>query len=243
MKCLFISNRRRHLKSTGVCWEPLVCYESEAWKRHLLQRQADASVGRKMSHITLNNNAAKIIHGDGRIAVTFPENIMMYSALRLQQQTLITSRSKHVAHLMKVGHKCNKAAKVIRSATGHFTAAHTPRIGLWREIWWTKEVELAHLQRTRGGLMACDWIHSYSLIPLAMTVCSGLSQACENSEASFKGMLQSTCLSSSAIRFLCTTYTLHWKTSIALLTYSFFSHSSELISFWSDQEQHRKVFI
>lgn len=36
------------------------------------------------------------------------------------QQTVITSRNKHVAHLMKVGHKRNKAAKVIRSATGHF---------------------------------------------------------------------------------------------------------------------------
>lgn len=50
------------------------------------------------------------------------------------QQTLITSRNKHVAHLMKVGHKRNKAAEVIRSATGHFTTAHTPYIGLWGEI-------------------------------------------------------------------------------------------------------------
>ena len=57
-------------------------------------------------------------------------NTMMYSL----HQTLITSRNKHVAHLMKVGHKCNKAAKVIGSATGHFTTAHTPRIGLWEEI-------------------------------------------------------------------------------------------------------------
>lgn len=87
------------------------------------------------------------------------------------QQTLITSRNKHVVHFMKVGHKCNKADKVIRSATGHFIAAHTPHIGLGREIWWSKEGEFARLQRTRGGLMACDWIHSYTLIPAAMTIC------------------------------------------------------------------------
>lgn len=55
-----------------------------------------------------------------------------YDALfsKSHQQTLITSRNKHVAHLMKVGHKRNKAAEVIRSATGHFTTAHTPYIGL-----------------------------------------------------------------------------------------------------------------
>ena len=59
---------------------------------------------------------------------------MMHSALGLGGGPLITSRNKHAAHLMEVGHKCNKAAKVIRSATGHFTIAHTPHIGLWREI-------------------------------------------------------------------------------------------------------------
>lgn len=59
-----------------------------------------------------------------------PENIMMNS----QGRALITSGNEHVAQLMKVGHKCNKASKVIRSATGHFAAAHTPHIGLWREI-------------------------------------------------------------------------------------------------------------
>lgn len=58
------------------------------------------------------------------------ENIMIYS----QGRALITSANEHVTQLMKVGHKCNKAAKVIRSATGHFAAAHTPHIGLWREI-------------------------------------------------------------------------------------------------------------
>lgn len=59
------------------------------------------------------------------------ENIMMYSCSLSHWQTLITSRNKHVAHLMKAGHKCNKAAKVIRTATGHFT--HIPRIGLRRK--------------------------------------------------------------------------------------------------------------
>lgn len=29
--------------------------------------------------------------------------------------------------------------------------------------------------------MACDWIHSYTLIPTAMTACSGLSQLGETS--------------------------------------------------------------
>lgn len=74
------------------------------------------------------------------------ENIMMYT----QQRTVITSRNKQVVHLMKVSHKCNKAAMVIRSATGHFTTAHTPQIGLWREIWWAKEVELPHLLKDQG---------------------------------------------------------------------------------------------
>lgn len=60
----------------------------------------------------------------------FPENIMIYSRGR----ALITSSDEHVAHLMKARRKCNKAAKVIRSATSHFAAAHTPHIGLWREI-------------------------------------------------------------------------------------------------------------
>lgn len=87
----------------------------------------------------------------------FQENIMIYSRVR----ALITSSDEHAAHLMKAGRKCNKAAKVIRSATSHFAAAHTPHIGLWREIWWTTEVELAHLQRTREGLMACDCVHSH----------------------------------------------------------------------------------
>lgn len=96
-----------------------------------------------------------------------PENIMMNS----QGWALITSGNEHVAQLMKVGHKCNKAAKVIRSATGHFEAAHTPHIGLWREIWWTAEVELVHLQRTREGLMACDCVHSHILILMAATSC------------------------------------------------------------------------
>lgn len=36
-----------------------------------------------------------------------------------------------------------------------------PHIGLWREIWWTAEVELAHLQRTWEGLMACDCVRSH----------------------------------------------------------------------------------
>lgn len=87
-----------------------------------------------MSHITFRNNAGKNkkkktwdVH---RKTVTFPKNIVM----RFQQQALITSRNKHDAYLMRAGHKCNKAAKVIRSATGHFTTAHTPHIGLWREI-------------------------------------------------------------------------------------------------------------
>lgn len=82
---------------------------------------------------------------------------MIYS----RGQALITSSDEHVAHLMKAGRKCNKAAKVIRSATSHFAATHTPHIGLWREIWWTAEVELAHLQRTGEGLMACDCVHSH----------------------------------------------------------------------------------
>lgn len=60
----------------------------------------------------------------------FPENIMIYSRGR----ALITSSDEHVAHLMKAGRKCNKAAKVIRSATSHFAAAHTPHIGLWRDM-------------------------------------------------------------------------------------------------------------
>lgn len=34
--------------------------------------------------------------------------------------------------------------------------------------------------------MACDWIHSYTLIPTAMTVCSSLSQLGENHKTSFK---------------------------------------------------------
>lgn len=139
-----------------------------------------------MSQTTFNNNRAKKTCDDEKISVTFTENIMMHSALGLSGGPLITSRNKHAAHLMEVGHRCNKAAKVIRSATGHFTIAHTPHIGLWREIWWTKEVELTHLQRTRGGLMACDWIHSYTLIPTAMTVCSSLSQLGENHKTSFK---------------------------------------------------------
>lgn len=51
---------------------------------------------------------------------------MIYS----QGRALITSGDERVAHLMKGGRKRNKAAKVIRSATGHFAAAHTPRAGL-----------------------------------------------------------------------------------------------------------------
>lgn len=34
---------------------------------------------------------------------------------------------------MKVGDKCNKADKVIRSATGHFVEAHTAQIGFYGE--------------------------------------------------------------------------------------------------------------
>lgn len=51
----------------------------------------------------------------------FSKNIMIYSRSR----ALITSSDEHVAHLMKAGRKCNKAAEVIRSATSHFSAAHT----------------------------------------------------------------------------------------------------------------------
>lgn len=86
----------------------------------------------KISHPAFNVNTIK-----KKKAITmtdyvseFPENIMIYSRGR----ALITSSDEHVAHLMKAGRKCNKAAKVIRSATSHFAAAHTPHIGLWREI-------------------------------------------------------------------------------------------------------------
>lgn len=124
------------------------------WRQTLQSEQ-------QMSHTAFNINSTKK-YKKKAITMTeyvseFPENIVIYS----QGRALITSSDEHVAHLMKAGHKCNKAAKVIRSATSHFAAAHTPHIGLWREIWWTAEVELAHLQRTREGLMACDCIHSH----------------------------------------------------------------------------------
>lgn len=171
MKCFFIRNLAS--KPTGV-WRELI----PGWKQHISQRYAGRQAlrweGRWVtSHFTMI--LQKITHNDDRIPVTLPGKHCDVLC-SVSPQTLITSRNKHVAHLMKVGHKCNKAAKVIRSATGHFTIAHTAHIGLWREIWWTKEVALAHLQRTRGGLIACDWIHSYTLIPAAVTVRSALSQ-------------------------------------------------------------------
>lgn len=86
-----------------------------------------------MTHTTLDSVIVKKMMMTEYLA-GFPENIMTHSSLCHTSQTLITSRNKHVAHLMKVGHKRNKAAEVIRSATGHFTTAHTPYIGLWGEI-------------------------------------------------------------------------------------------------------------
>lgn len=80
-----------------------------------------------MSHVMLNNNIIGRTDDD-RVPVTLSGKHYDVLCSPSHQRTLITSRNKHVAHLMKVGHKCNKAAKVIKTATGHFT--HTPRIGL-----------------------------------------------------------------------------------------------------------------
>lgn len=150
-------------------WKLVVCQEKEKEK----ERKSLFSYSHKPEDDTYNiRQRYSEKNDDDRISGRFSRK--HYDALfsMSHQQTLITSRNKHVAHLMKVGHKRNKAAEVIRSATGHFTTAHTPYIGLWGEIWWTKIVELAHLHRTGGGLMACDWSHSYTLIPTAMTTCS-----------------------------------------------------------------------
>lgn len=164
---LFIKVNTKQRKWTQSYFSPQTNRKAEYFTKR------GTSAGREMSPITFTVTTIQrkknirwwedICHSSRKL--------MIYSQL----QTLIASRNKHVAHLMEAGHKCNKAAKVIRSATGRFTTAHTPHIGLWREIWWTKEVELSHLQMTRGGLMACDGIHSYTLIPAAVTVCSGLS--------------------------------------------------------------------
>lgn len=91
--------------------------------------QTGTLVGRRMSHIAFGNNAGNKHGMFTEKPSHFPKTLM-----RPRRQALITSRNKHDAYLMRAGHKCNKAAKVIRSATGHFTTAHTPHIGLWREI-------------------------------------------------------------------------------------------------------------
>lgn len=65
---------------------------------------------------------------------------MMMNICRISEKqydavcSVLNHIKEYACHLMKVGHKCNKAAKVIRTATGYFTIAHTPHIGLERNM-------------------------------------------------------------------------------------------------------------